>query len=180
MLIQPGNVPNRADVGLLACVCPVSELVMWAVSGSMGVASRKGRRSRYEGIVLRHARGCRSRERARCSCSSGFQAQVWSAGERETIRKTFRTLAEARAWRHESQVALRKGTLHSSSPTTLREAAEEWLVAAEAGTVRTRTGKEFRRGSRWGTYEAVGCEAAAAVPARRPTRPRCGRAGSER
>jgi integrase len=69
---------------------------------------------------------------------------VWSAGERKTIRKTFRTLAEARTWRHESQVALRKGTLRSSSRTTVREAAEEWLVAAEAGTVRTRTGEAYK------------------------------------
>jgi integrase len=117
---------------------------MWAVSGSIGVAGRTRRRSRYEGIVLRHARGCRSREQGCCSCAPGYQAQVWSAREQKTIRKTFRTLADARAWRHESQVALRKGMLRSCSQTTLREAAEAWLAAAEAGSVRTRTGEAYK------------------------------------
>jgi integrase len=69
---------------------------------------------------------------------------VWSARERKTIRKTFRTLAEARTWRHESQVALRKGLLRSPSQTTLTEAADAWLAAAEAGSVRTRTGEAYK------------------------------------
>jgi integrase len=108
--------------------------------GSLG----RERRSRYEGIVLRHARGCRSRAGGRCSCSPSYQAQVWSAPEQKTIRKTFPTLAAARSWRHESQVALRKGLLRSSSQLTLAEAAEAWLSAAEAGIVRTRTGEAYK------------------------------------
>jgi hypothetical protein len=40
--------------------------------------------------------------------SRAFQAQVWSAREGKTIRKTFRALSNARAWRHESQVALQE------------------------------------------------------------------------
>lgn len=102
------------------------------------------RRSRYEGIVLRHARGCRSRAGGGCSCSPTFQAQVWSAREHKTIRKTFAGLSEARAWRQESQVALRKGTLRSPSQTTLRQAAHEWLAAAEGGVARTRSGDGFK------------------------------------
>jgi integrase len=108
------------------------------------VPRKPQRRSRYEGIVLRHARGCRSRDRAECSCSPSYQAQVWSSIERKTIRRTFRSLSEARAWRHESQVALRKGLLRSPSKTTLTEAAEEWLTAAEAGLVRTRSGDAYK------------------------------------
>jgi integrase len=69
---------------------------------------------------------------------------VWSAREQKTIRKTFRTLSEARTWRHESQIALRKGTLRSSSQTSFQEAAEAWLAAAEAGIVRTRTGEAYK------------------------------------
>lgn len=108
-----------------------------------GSLSRE-RKSRYEGIVLRHARGCRSRAGGRCSCSPSYQAQVWSAREHKTIRKTFPTLAAARSWRHESQVALRKGLLRSSSQLTLEEAAKAWLSAAEAGIVRTRTGEAYK------------------------------------
>jgi integrase len=104
------------------------------------------RRSRYEGIVLRHSRGCpsRSSQGSNCCCVPSYQAQVWSARERTTIRKTFRSLSDARAWRQESQVALRKGTLRSPSQTTLNEAAGTWLAAAEAGIVRTRSGDAYK------------------------------------
>src|SRR3954468_709152 len=100
-----------------------------------GLGKRR-RKSRYEGIVLRHARACRSRSGSRCSCRPSFQAQVWSAREQKTIRKTFASLTAARSWRHESQVALRKGTLRSSSQLTLEQAAVAWLAAAEARIVR--------------------------------------------
>lgn len=102
------------------------------------------RRSRYQGVVLRHGRGCASRQGGRCSCTPSYQAQVWSARDRKTIRKTFRSLREARVWRQESQVALRRGTLRAPSPTTLSVAAQEWLAAAEAGLVRTRSGDAYK------------------------------------
>jgi integrase len=69
---------------------------------------------------------------------------VWSSADQKTIRKTFATLTEARNWRHESQVALRQGTLRSASQLTLGEAAGTWLLAASAGVVRTRTGEAYK------------------------------------
>jgi hypothetical protein len=116
---------------------------MAASSGVEAPATAK-RRSRYEGIVLRHARGCCSRQGGRCSCTPAYQAQVWSARERKTIRRTFRSLAEARVWRQESQVALRRGTLRAPLPTRLNEAAHEWLRAADRGLVRTRSGDAYK------------------------------------
>jgi integrase len=101
-------------------------------------------RSRPEGIVRRHARSCPTRDGARCVCTPTLQAQVWSPLEQKTIRKTFATLAEAKAWRQESQVALRNGTLRAPSSTTLAEAAEEWLEAAQAGVVHTRSGDRYK------------------------------------
>jgi len=118
-------------------------LVVEAATGTQGAGSRK-RRSRFEGIVLRHGRGCGSWAGGRCSCSPSFQAQVWSVREQKTIRKTFPTLTAAREWRHESQVALRKGLLRSSSQLTLEEAARVWLAAAVEGAVRTRTGEAYK------------------------------------
>jgi integrase len=117
---------------------------MCAMKAATSTDPRRQRRSRYEGIVRRHSRGCRAREGGRCGCTPGYQAQVWSARERKTIRKTFRSLAEARAWRQESQTALRKGLLRTPSQTTLLQAAEEWLAAADAGTVRTRSGEAYK------------------------------------
>jgi integrase len=69
---------------------------------------------------------------------------VWSARERKTIRKTFRSLGEARVWRQESQVAVRRGTLRAPLPTSLNEAAQEWLSAADRGLVRTRSGDAYK------------------------------------
>ena len=105
---------------------------------------RAKRKSRYEGIALRHTRACGIRQGGRCSCTPAYQAQVWSARDRKTIRKTFPSLGEARAWRQESQLALRKGTLRAASLTTLDEAAQQWLAAAEAGLVRTRSGDAYK------------------------------------
>jgi integrase len=113
------------------------------------------RRSRFEGIVLRHSRSCASREGTRCSCDPSYQAQVWSAKEHKTIRKTFRDLGDARAWRQESQVALRRGLLRSPSQTTLAEASQEWLLAAEAGIVRTRGGDPYKPSAIRGYRQAL-------------------------
>jgi integrase len=79
-----------------------------------------------------------------CSCTPSYQAQVWSPRDQKPIRKTFATLADARAWRQESQVALRKGTLRAPSQTTLQQAADEWLDAAAAGVIRTRSGDPYK------------------------------------
>jgi hypothetical protein len=60
-----------------------------------------------------------------------YQAQAYSPRDRRTVRKTFATLAEARAWRADTQAALRKGTLRTPTRPALEETAEDWLAAAE-------------------------------------------------
>jgi integrase len=69
---------------------------------------------------------------------------VFSPRDQKTIRKTFKTLADARAWRAETQTELRRGLARAPSRTTLAEAAEEWLQAAQAGVVRTRSGERYK------------------------------------
>jgi integrase len=105
---------------------------------------RQRRRRQHEGIEPRHQRHCPVRNGKTCSCTLTFQAQVWSPKDRWPIRKTFPTISEAKAWRQESQVALRRGTLRAPSPTALKEAAAEWLAAAEIGVVRTRSGDPYK------------------------------------
>ena len=106
--------------------------------------ARRAPRARRDGVQVRHARRCRSRQGAACSCSPSYQAQVWSPRDRKPIRKTFPSVTEARAWRQETQVALRKGTLRAPTSITLQEAAEQWLQAAEAGIIRTRSGDPYK------------------------------------
>ncbi|HEY8776238.1 MAG TPA: tyrosine-type recombinase/integrase [Gaiellaceae bacterium] len=93
---------------------------------------------------MRHARRCASRSGGDCSCAPTYQAQVWSARDRKPIRKTFPTVAAALAWRQETQVALRRGTLRAPTATTLAEAADAWLTGAEAGIIRTRSGDPYK------------------------------------
>jgi integrase len=99
---------------------------------------------RPEGIVVRHTRRCASGGGEACDCLPGYQAQAFSPRDRKTIRKTFRTLTDARAWRVETQAALRAGTLRAPTRTTVEQAAEEWLEAAKSGVVRTRSGSPYK------------------------------------
>ena len=47
-------------------------------------------------------------------------------------------------WRQESQAAIRKQALRAPSMVTVGEVAVEWLSAAEAGVVRTRSGTSYK------------------------------------
>jgi hypothetical protein len=104
----------------------------------MPIANRLNRRP--EGIAPRHAARCRSREDRPCDCRPTYQAQAYSPRDRRTIRKTFRSLSDARAWRSETQTALNRSTLRAPSRTTLDQAAKEWLAAA----LRTRSGDPYK------------------------------------
>jgi hypothetical protein len=104
------------------------------------------RRLHVEGVVVRHQRHCPAptSEAAACLCRPGFQAQVWSARDHKTIRKTFPTVTEALAWRQEAKVSVHTGHLRAVSPTTLAEAAEGWLERAATGVIRTRSGDPYK------------------------------------
>src|SRR5690348_15314345 len=92
------------------------------------------------GVVARHRDNCPARHDGDCVCKPKFQAQVWSPRDKRQIRKTFDRLGDAVAWRQETQVAVRRGSTRAPSPTTIREAATDWIANANAGVVRTRSG----------------------------------------
>jgi integrase len=96
------------------------------------------------GIYLKHRDACASHEGAKCSCRPAYQAAVWSARERRRIRRHFDTLSEAKAWRAEQLVGLRKGTVKAPTRITLAEAAVEWLAGAEAGTILARNRQPYK------------------------------------
>jgi len=96
------------------------------------------------GIEVRHKKACASRNGGRCNCQPTYQASVWSARESKRIRKTFPTLAEARAWRSETQTGVHRGTLRAPANTTVREAAEELVAGMRSGRVRTRSGDLYK------------------------------------
>lgn len=98
------------------------------------------------GIDVRHARACPTARdpAARCRCSPSYQAHVWSAREKKRIRKSFRNLAEAKAWRAEALVALRRCTMRAPTAATLREVWQAWLESAREGTIRNRSGDPYK------------------------------------
>lgn len=106
------------------------------------------------GIEVRHRKVCASRSGGRCNCQPTYQASVWSARESTRIRKTFPTLAEARAWRSETQTGVRRGTLRAPAHTSVREAAEELVAGMKSGRVRTRSGDLYKP-SAIRSYEAA-------------------------
>jgi integrase len=73
-----------------------------------------------------------------------YRASVWSARDNKRIRRTFPTLAAAKAWRQDAQVALRRGELRAPAPTTLREAAESWLEGSRDGRISNRSGERYK------------------------------------
>ncbi len=106
--------------------------------------------------MIRHSTRCAGRSGAKgCSCRPGYQAQVYSATERRTIRRTFKTLGDARAWRAETKAALERGALRAPSRQTLQQAAEDWVKAANAGVIRTRSGDTYKPGALRGYEQAL-------------------------
>lgn len=101
-------------------------------------------RMTQQGIRVLHARSCPTRHDARCTCKPRYEASAYLAKQRRKIRRNFASLAEARNWRADAHVAIRRGTLGAQTQRTLRDAASAWLAGAEAGTIRTRSGDEYK------------------------------------
>jgi integrase len=110
---------------------------------------------RHEGVEVRHGRGCPGWEdEAACSCRPSFRASVWSPRDQRRVRKTFATLAAAKAWRIDSLSALNRGEMSVSS-TTLRQAAVAWLEGARSGVIRNRSGDTYKPSAIRGYEEAL-------------------------
>ncbi|MDQ3857904.1 MAG: site-specific integrase [Actinomycetota bacterium] len=106
------------------------------------------------GIRIRHSKLCPSRTGAACRCRPTYQASVGSSREGKRLFKTFASLAEAKAWRTEAHVALRRGTMRARGSATLRQAAEAWLEGVKSGAIRNRSGHPYKPSAIRG-YEAA-------------------------
>ena len=106
------------------------------------------------GIDVRHRTTCASYTGGKCNCKPAYQASVWSAREQKRLRKTFPTLAAARAWRAEAQTAIRRGTMRTPIAVTVRDAGVELVEGMRSGRVRTRSGDRYKP-SAIHSYEAA-------------------------
>jgi hypothetical protein len=63
------------------------------------------------GTQTMHRTGCASKEGKYCNCKPTYRAEVWSPRDEKKIRKTFSSLAEAKACRADAVGELRRGAL---------------------------------------------------------------------
>lgn len=96
------------------------------------------------GITTRHSRTCRSRDGGRCNCSPSYEAWVYSKRDDKKIRKTFKSNAEAKAWRADAGSAVRARTLRAPTSVTLAQVAHEWLEKADRGEVENKSGGRYK------------------------------------
>ena len=75
---------------------------------------------------------------------TSHEASVYLKREGRKLRRTFPTLAAAKAWRAEALTAANKGALRAPKPTTIRQAWDSWYEGAKAGTIRNRSGDPFK------------------------------------
>jgi hypothetical protein len=99
---------------------------------------------KHEGIEVRHARDCPACGWEDCGCRPSYRARVFSQRAGGRIRKTCRTLAEAKAWRVDALHALRRGKLRAATAKTVAEAADELLDGMKAGSIPKRGGGAFK------------------------------------
>ncbi len=64
-------------------------------------------------------------------------------------------LAAAKGFRDDARTAARKGALRAPAPTTVRKAGEAWLAGARDGSIRTRSGDQFKPSTIRGYEEAL-------------------------
>lgn len=115
----------------------------------MGETTRK-----HDGIDLRHGAVCRARDGGRCNCHPSYRAEAYDRRSGRKLRKTFPTLAAAKAWRSDALGDLRRGLLRGPTGVTLRQAGEDWIAGAGDGSIRTRSGEVFKPSTLRG-YEAA-------------------------
>jgi integrase len=96
------------------------------------------------GINLVHQKTCSNETTAVCDCDPSFQGQAWSKVHQRNLRRTFKTLEEARLWRQETIEALTDPTALAPGQAFFDLAAQTWLKAAKSGAVRTRSGTPFK------------------------------------
>jgi len=101
-----------------------------------------------KGIEVRHEADCRSREGGRCNCDPSYRGHVWSARDQKRIRSPwFATTAQARNWRQDGLVAVRKGSLRAPVALTVGEAAEDFITGAREGRILDRAGTRYKPSS---------------------------------
>jgi len=95
------------------------------------------------GIRRRHRRDCPEADSPQPRCRCSWEASAGS-GHGPRLRKTFRTLAEARSWRVDAEKQLRSGLVTPGVAPKIREAAAALLDGMRDGSIRNRSGHRYK------------------------------------
>lgn len=97
------------------------------------------------GIETRHKKRCGRPTGGACTCKPGYRGTVYDRHVRKNRHGPWvSSKAAARGWRVDAQAKLQRGPLHGSSPLSVLEAGETWFAGAHAGTIRNRTGDQYK------------------------------------
>ena len=104
------------------------------------------KRRTSQGIEARHSRTCRTNDDGKCNCTPSWRAWVYDRSNGTKVRKTFPTLAAAKAWRADATSAQNRGRRVTAARITVREAAEAWLAGtkAEPPTILNRSNEPYK------------------------------------
>ncbi len=101
---------------------------------------------RPEGVDVRHEKRCATRcGGGSCTCHPSYAGWAWDKRAGKKIRgPATKILSEAKAWRQDAVRAVRRGELRARDPVSLRQVAQDWMRRAEAGEIRTKSGRPYK------------------------------------
>ena len=95
-------------------------------------------------IEERHARDCASERGKRCNCVAHYRGEVRDARGRKVRSAWSTSRAQAVAWEEEAVVAVRRGRLRATTPTTVRQAGIALVAGMRSGAILDRSGKPYK------------------------------------
>lgn len=106
----------------------------------------KDQQTRYQGVYVRHQRGCPANQGRRCGCRPGYMARVWDRASHRQVRSpTFRTAEAAKNWRTDTINKLDRGELPDvRSDVRVGKAVERFIDSAREGKVLTKHGRRYK------------------------------------
>jgi integrase len=106
-------------------------------------------------IRKRHTTNCPALRDKRCTCQGGYRAEVYSPRDEKKLRKTFTHKGEAESWAADIKHGVDLGTIRAPTKRTVADAAAAWLVGAEEGTIRNRSGNRYKPATLRGYRQAL-------------------------
>jgi integrase len=102
-------------------------------------------KTRYQGVYVRHRKGCPANEDARCRCTPAYFGVVYDRRIKRTVKTKRMTTADAaRNARADLTAALDRGETRTGGNLRLTEARERFISAAREGKALNKHGRRYK------------------------------------